>query len=93
MENEFNFIHEKLPETDKELFFGPLTSEDKFTTINDNTTWADILVLSKIFESKSQARKNLTNIKGITDLKILSGWSSLSIGKKKVKIHVLNWFE
>ena len=87
MENEFNFIHEKLPESDKELFFGPLSDDDSFITINDKTTLAEITVAAGIFPSKSQAKKNLTNTE------LTSGWSQLIIGKKKVKINVLNWFE
>lgn len=93
MENEFNFIHEKLPESDRELFFGPITVQDRISKISDTTMWPDILVECKIFASKSQARKNMANIKGISDLKPGPGWTSLVIGKKKIRIYVLNYFE
>lgn len=92
MQNEFNFIHESLPETDLDLFFGPIEENEVFTKISDSITWADILVTAGIFKSKSEARKNIPTIKGISNLKINDGWNAIVVGKKKIKIHVLNKF-
>jgi len=83
---EFNFIggqgHE---ERDKELFFGPLTEEDRFILIQPEWTMADVMVQTGIFPSLSQARKN-----GFGG-PIPKGFSDRYVGKLKRRITILNW--
>ena len=43
---------------DRDLFFGPLESEDKFHVLVDESSMCDILVVAGIFDSKTSARKN-----------------------------------
>jgi len=82
---EFNFIH-KDHECDKDLFFGPIVSEDEFISLEDNWTMANIVCEAKIFPSLSQARKN-----GY-DKKIPDGFTDIKIGKLKHRIVILNCF-
>lgn len=89
--NEYNFIHRRLPETDKELFFGPLTDQDEFIEFDDGYTWLDILVEIGMFSSKSEARKNIKNLP--VDIEIEPGFKDVYLGKKKTRVTVLNWFE
>lgn len=55
--HEFNFIHKDLPESDRELFFGPLGGEE-FIEFDDDWQMDDVWVRARFFASKSQARKN-----------------------------------
>lgn len=64
-----NLIHILLPDSDRDLFFGPLLTDDEFTTFSD-CDMADIAVIAGAFGgSKAQARKN--------------GWSGLGFPLKK----------
>ena len=83
---DFNFIHEANPESDRELFFGPLSGEE-FIVFDDSWTMADILVTAGIFPSKGQARKNTP------DLTIPKGFSDFTRTKRKIRITILNKIE
>lgn len=82
---EYNvLIGNGVQESDKELFFGPLTKDDKFITMQDNVRWPDVLVECNIFKSKNDARRNGWNKEieeGFTDRQRL--------GKLKHRIIVL----
>lgn len=80
-----NFIHQDLPETDKELFFGPLDQSDVFRTFSDQDDLAKLLVEVGKFPSLGQARKN-----GWAK-PIEPGFSKIKVGK--TLIWVLNKFE
>lgn len=68
---------------DKEALFG----DEPVEFIPPSTTMFDILVVSGIFPSKSQARKNWTR----TGETIPDGFSSFErIGKLKHRIHIWN---
>jgi hypothetical protein len=81
---EFNFI-KNIEERDKDLFFGPLKSEDNFFIIEENWTMANIVVKCNIFKSLSQARKNNWGYK------IPEGFTDIFIGKLKNRITILNF--
>ena len=53
-----NFIHVDCPESDKDLFFGPLDKDEKFVVFDDSWTMANIVTAIGGFPSVSQARKN-----------------------------------
>lgn len=80
-----NFIHCELPDSDKELFFGPLEADDQFVAIGDGLTMADLVVELGTFPSLKQARKNGW------DKPIPAGFSAHKVGKRR--FHVLNRFE
>lgn len=80
-----NFINEHLPESDRELFFGPLDAADKFLTFSDGDDLAKLLVAVGKFPSLGQARKN-----GFAK-PISPGFSKIKVGK--TLIWVLNKFE
>lgn len=84
MSKEFNFI-KGTEERDKELFFGPLTEDDKFSEIADDWTMANLVVLAGIFPSLSQARKNNFN------KEIPKGFTDIFVGKLRTRITILNW--
>jgi len=86
MTSEFNFIHKRLPDTDRELFFGASHCDDSFTEIDDSTTMADILAAADVFQSKTQARKNLQ------DISIPAGFSDKYYSKKTKRVTILNYF-
>lgn len=80
-----NFITET-SNKDKDLFFGPIDSNDEFIIIENGWIMAHILHKAGIFTSVSQARKNGWN-KPIPD-----GFAILEVGKKakKKNIFILN---
>ena len=80
-----NFIHCELPDTDKDLFFGPLEEGDNFTAFGGDLTMADLVVEMGVFPSVKQARKN-----GWAK-PIPAGFSAHKIGKRR--FHVLNRFD
>lgn len=80
-----NFIHAKLPDSDRELFFGPLEPNEKFMLFSSEATMANLVVMLGKFPSITQARKNGW------DKPIPVGFSAHSVGK--TKFWVLNWFE
>lgn len=85
----FLFIHPDLPDTDKELFFGPLDGTEQWIEIEPTWTMAHIMVQAGVFPSLTQARKNGAEGEipaGFTD--IVRGK-----GKKRKEITILNWFE
>ncbi len=53
-----NFIHSSLPETDRELFFGPLDTGEQFLVFDQDHSMANMAVMIGAFPSTSQARKN-----------------------------------
>lgn len=83
------FISNTLPDSDIELFFGPISKEDTIIKF-DNTVdrWmSTLLCKAEIFKSSSQARNNGWNKlvpKGFTDFRV---------GKKKTRITILNNWE
>jgi hypothetical protein len=79
-----NFIHCELPESDKELFFGPLEESEIFTAFSSELTMADLVVEMGVFPSIKQARKNGWNNP------IPVGFSAHKIGKRR--FHILNRF-
>ena len=62
---------------DRELFFGPLTPNDEFFALPDDTQWPQALSAVGLFRSTSEARKNGWN-RPIED-----GFSVFTIGKLK----------
>ena len=87
--NTINFIHKDLPLSDRELFFGPLDSEDKFVEFDNEWQLEHIFVNIGLFKSLTQARKNASS--GL----IPAGFSSITRGKnqKKIEIFILNkWY-
>lgn len=81
-ENEFHFIHERITKADQDLYFG---EGAECTTFTDAWTMANIVVHIGLFPSLTQARKN-----GY-DKPIEQGWSDLTMGKKKLRVCILNW--
>lgn len=86
MFREYNFIHEIMPDTDKDLFFGPLKESDSFISFNDDFKLEHILVSCGIFPSLTQARKNIQNNK------IPNGFSQILKKKQGILISILNKF-
>jgi hypothetical protein len=84
---DFFFIHQSLPDTDKELFCGPLTGQEAFITFDDTWTMANIFVAVGVFPSVTQARKN--NAGG----PIEKGFSHLERSKRQKIVTILNKFE
>ena len=84
----FNFIHEDLPESDRDLFFGPLTEDDEFIFFGDDATMVNIAVLAGLFPSVTRARKNGE------DKLIPDGFTDFMRGKNanKRRITILNMF-
>lgn len=81
-----NFIHENNPDTDRDLFFGPLTATDQFHVFDDTFRMDDIAVVAGLFPSKNQARKN-----GWAG-DIPSGFTLKIFGKHRKIIAILNKF-
>jgi hypothetical protein len=82
--NEFNFIHEGTPEGDMDLFFGPLSDEDEFITFGDGQKLAHLFTLAQCFSSAGQAKKAGWN------RPVPRGYSEWTVGKRKVKVYILN---
>ena len=74
-----NFVHKNISNSDKDLFFGPIKSEDEFIEIQDHWIMAHVLHAAGIFTSVSQARKNGWN------KPIPNGFTILTVGKKARK--------
>lgn len=87
MRPEFNFIHPDLPESDRELFFGPLNGDEEFIEIENNWIMAHIMHLIGVFPSVGQARKNGWN------KPIDSGFWMKEVTKRKILVTILNKFE
>lgn len=51
-------IGEGIQESDKELFFGPIQSEDEFLVFKQDVQWPEIMVTASLFKSRGDARKN-----------------------------------
>ena len=81
--NEFNFIRSS-DEKDKDLFFGPLSSEDAFLPIEESSIMVHLMFQAGLFKSVSEARRNGWN------KPIPSGFSDMRVGKKKIRITILN---
>jgi len=79
------FIHESRPESDREVFFGPLEDIDEFIVVDDSCTMAHIMHTVGIFPSVSQARKNGWN-KAISSIKILYALSNIIISSLYRKV-------
>lgn len=84
MNNEIHFVSPAVSETDKDVFFGPLTDTDVFLPIEPHYKLCNLMGLSGIFPSIGQARKNGW------DLEIPKGYSEYTVGKLKKRIWVLN---
>ena len=55
---DYNFIQSFSPDSDKGLFFGPITEDDLFIPITDDMSMAHVMAQVGLFPSVSQARKN-----------------------------------
>ncbi len=81
---EYNIlIGNYIGEGDKELFFGPLTSEDKFETVPESYRWPQLIKHLAIWKSTSEAVRNGWN-KDIEE-----GFSDKIIGKRKTRVTIL----
>lgn len=80
-----NLIHDSLPESDRELFFGPLDGQEQFIGFGDNDNLATLLVKVDKFPSLSQAHKN-----GF-DKPLAPGFAKIKVGK--TILWILNRFE
>ena len=82
----FNIISKGVDQRGKDLFFGPLESDDEFIILEDHWTMAHVLHACGIFPSITQARKNGG------EGEIPRGFSMVTRGKKqnKCNIFVLN---
>lgn len=86
------FIHKDRPTADRELFFGPLTGEEIFVEIDDNTNIFHILAMTGAFPSANMARKNWNNVTkkiDVTDTAIPEGFTAFVVGKKKFDVGIL----
>lgn len=83
MDLAFNVVSSNVSKEDKELFFGPLTDE-VFITLEPTDKWCHLLAKINFFPSIGQARKNGW------DKDIPFGWTDVVMGKKKVRICILN---
>ena len=83
--NEFNYIHTSLPQSDVKLFF---YDDSIITWFDDTHTMLDILVLSGVFKTKTQARKNLPPILE-ENINIPFGWFQFIAGKKRTIINIV----
>jgi len=81
---DYNFIKSSQKETDIELFFGPITADDKIIDIEGNTIMAHLLFAAGVFQSVSLARKNGWN------KPIPKGFTDFRAGKSKTRITILN---
>jgi hypothetical protein len=77
-----DFIEKTCSLKDKEIFFGPIESNDNFVFIGDNWIMAHVLHAAGIFTSVSQARKNGWN------KPIPNGFTALEVGKKANKKNI-----
>lgn len=91
MSREFNFIilnGNELPGDDILFFPG-----ENVVFVPDGMTMLDLLVMSNVFQSKSQARKAWDSLQqkiGLEDWNIPMGWNDFQgIGKLKTRITVL----
>ena len=82
---DFNIlIGDGIQETDKNLFFGPLTQDDQFIVFSSSTRFPQLLKALGIFSSTSQVRKSSWN-KDIDE-----GWTEIpKIGKLRHRICIL----
>jgi hypothetical protein len=74
------------PDSDKELFFGPLEESDVWIKLSSDARWPDVMAAAGIFTSKSQARKNGW------DKDIDEGFTDIRVGKLKHRVTVLKEF-
>lgn len=80
--NEFNVLIGNWEESDKDLFFGPLTAADQFVEREDSSV-AKLLLDLGLFSSVGQAKKAGWNIP------IPDGFSDWAIGKKRTRVTIL----
>lgn len=78
-----------MPPTDRNLFFGPLVPSDRFVEFDDTFNWLDVLVTIGMFKSKSEARKNASNVIGV-NWAIPQGFTRKIFGKKRIAVFILN---
>lgn len=81
--NEFNVLIGNWEESDKELFFGPLTGQEIWVVPNHDSM-PQLLKELELFSSNSQARK------AGWDGSVAHGFSDLTIGKKRTRVTILN---
>lgn len=58
MSTDWLFIHERLPDDFRNLFFGPILPGETFLTFGDQADMGNIVAQAGIFPSATQARKN-----------------------------------
>lgn len=78
-----NVLVGSLPESDRDLFFGPLDGSETWIELDSDARWPDIMSAAGIFPSKSQARKNGW------DKEVEPGFTHIKVGKLKHCITVL----
>lgn len=77
-----NFIKLNTSKADRELFFGPIESDDTFIIIEEHWIMAHVMHQAGIFPSISQARKNGWN------KPIPEGFNHFVVGKLKREIFI-----
>ena len=82
-DRDYNILIGSIPESDKELFFGPIYEFDKFKVFDENIQFPQLLRDLGLFKSSSDARRNGWN------KEIPGGWFEATIGKKKHKLYIL----
>lgn len=80
----FNFISSNVSTKDIEDFFCPLDGSEIFYLIQPHYKLYNVMYLSGIFSSLTQAKKNGW------DKEIPKGYSEYIVGKNKRKIYILN---
>lgn len=87
--SDIHFISNILPESDIDLFFGPMSEDDIVIRFDSNIDkWMHtVLCKAGIFKSSSQARSNGWNTL------VLKGHTDFKIEKKKTRIVILNDWE
>lgn len=82
-----NVLVGDLPNSDRDLFFGPLDGSEIWIELPIEAKWPDVMAAAEVFPSKSQARKNGW------DKELELEFSAVIIGKLKHNITVLKQFE
>jgi hypothetical protein len=79
-----NFLGGAWLETDKYLFFGPLTEDDRFEILQPGWKLAHVMHAAGLFSSVGEARRNGW------DRPIDAGFSSFVVGKRRRTVAILN---
>lgn len=81
---EYNILIGNFEESDKELFFGPCSSDTKFIVMSDFNLMAHILKEIGIFSSVSQAKK------AGWSYPVFKGFTDFTVGKLRTRVTILN---